>query len=94
MFPETARWLLAHDRIDESEKVLTKCGGKKNKPLDQAALRALLEEIREDEKDLKKGSLTKRITPLDLMRTPKLRKWTIIVCYNWYDLNRVTTGLS
>jgi hypothetical protein len=83
VFPETARWSLAHDRMDDAQAVLTKCGGKKNQTLDQDALRKLLEEIREDEKRINGDAPNKRYTPLDLVRTPKLRKWTFIVCYNW-----------
>jgi len=26
----------------------------------------------------------KKYTPIDLFRTPKLRKWTTIICYQWY----------
>jgi uncharacterized membrane protein len=83
VFPETARWSLAHDRIDDAQTVLTKCGGKKNQTLDQDALRKLLEEIQNDEKQMRGAAANKRYTPLDLVRTPKLRKWTVIVCFNW-----------
>ena len=27
----------------------------------------------------------KKYTPIDLFRTPKLRKWTVIICYQWYE---------
>ena len=29
----------------------------------------------------------KKYTPIDLFRTPKLRKWTVIMCYQWYEYN-------
>ena len=29
----------------------------------------------------------KKYTPIDLFRTPKLRKWTMIMCYQWYGYN-------
>lgn len=83
IFPETARWSLAHDRIERAQEVLTKCGPKKNKTLDQQALRKLLEDIREDERNIKAAIDKKWHSPLDLVRTPKMRRWTIIVCYNW-----------
>lgn len=83
-FPETARWLLAHDRLDEAHAILMRCGGKKNQKLDPEELRELLTNIRDDEKlNMEENKAKTRTTPLDLLKTPKLRKWTIIVCWNW-----------
>ncbi|EDO47528.1 predicted protein, partial [Nematostella vectensis] len=95
VFPETARWLMAHDKLEESLAVLTKCGPKKkNSELDQHALRTLLEEIRQDEKEREGGLGTRKHTPLDLVRTPKLRRWTIITCYNWFTVSLVYFGFD
>ncbi|KAK3750270.1 hypothetical protein QZH41_008119, partial [Actinostola sp. cb2023] len=94
-FPETARWLLAHDRIEEAHLILMNCGPKKNtEDLDHGALRELLEEIRKDEKLNLAQNANKKYTPLDLVRTPKLRKWTIIVCLNWFVVALVYFGFD
>ncbi|XP_031557646.1 organic cation transporter-like protein [Actinia tenebrosa] len=94
VFPETPRWSLAHDHIERAQAVLMKCGAKKNKTLDTQALRELLEYVREDGKQIKDGDFHKRYNPLDLVRTPKLRKWTIIVCYNWFVVSLVYFGFD
>jgi len=83
-FPETARWLLANDRLEEAHAILMKCGPKKNQQLDPEELKELLASIRADEKlNIEENQAQTKTTPLDLLKTRKLRRWTIIVCWNW-----------
>lgn len=58
-------------------------GGKDATPIDSKVLRTLIEDVRNDQVEREKRA--KHYTPIDLVRTPKLRKWTAIVCYQWYD---------
>lgn len=82
--PESPRWLIAHDRLDDAQTIIERFGGKENKPVDPEVLRDLLENVRKDQ--LEREREAKKYTPIDLFRTPKLRKWTAIICYQWYEI--------
>ncbi|XP_032231209.2 organic cation transporter protein isoform X2 [Nematostella vectensis] len=86
-FYRSPRWLVANGLLDEALEILMKFGGKKDKPVDPVKLRALLEEVRACQlaKEAKE-----RHTPVDLYRTPKMRKWTAILSYNWFVTNLLT----
>jgi len=79
--PESPRWLIAHDRLDEAQSIIQRFGGKKDKPVNSEELKALLEKVRRDQ--LEREREAKKYSPIDLFRTPKLRKWTAIICYQW-----------
>ncbi|KAJ7388480.1 hypothetical protein OS493_037390 [Desmophyllum pertusum] len=91
VFPESPRWLVAHDRLDEAQSVIEAFGGKENKPVNSEVLRALLEDVRRDQ--LERERQTKKYTPIDLFRSPKLRKWTAIMCYQWFTVALVSFGI-
>lgn len=81
VFPESPRWLIAHDRLDEAQSIIKSFGGKKGKPVNAEVLRTLLENVRRDQ--LEREQEAKKYTPIDMFRTPKLRKWALIFCYQW-----------
>jgi len=81
VFPESPRWLIAHDRLDEAQSIIESFGGKKGKPVNAEVLRTLLENVRRDQ--LEREREAKKYTPIDMFRTPKLRKWALIFCYQW-----------
>ena len=81
IIPESPRWLIAHDRLEEAQSVLESFSSRKDRPVDAQVLRALVENVRRDQ--LAREQQAKKHTPIDLFRTPKLRKWTPILCYQW-----------
>ncbi|XP_048576129.1 solute carrier family 22 member 15-like isoform X3 [Nematostella vectensis] len=91
LVPRSPRWLVAHGHLDEAMTVLLRFGGKNNKAVDQVKLRALVDEIRANQ-TLKESDKTRR-TPIDLLRTPKMRKWIMILSYNWFVTNLVSNAL-
>ena len=80
IIPESPRWLVAHGHLDEAEAVLVKFGAKRKKKLDRLKLRSILEKVREDQLARHKRQTYHVI---DMFRTPRLRKFTFIVCFNW-----------
>ncbi|KAL9982536.1 hypothetical protein ACROYT_G004590 [Oculina patagonica] len=56
--PESPRWLIANDRLDEAQTIIERFGGKKKKPLNS-----------------------------------ELRKWTPIICYQWFVVALVSFGM-
>ncbi|XP_031559098.1 organic cation transporter protein-like isoform X2 [Actinia tenebrosa] len=91
MIPESPRWLIAHNQLEEAHRELMLYGGKKDKPIDPNILKTLIEDIRKDQ--VLKEKRTKHYTPIDLVRTPKLRKWTAIICYQWFVVAFVYFGI-
>lgn len=81
--PETVRWLVANDRLDEACDELMKYGGRKKKQLDRDQLMKLLEEVQENEKLETEKEGERKYTPLDLFKTPKIRKRSVILGFNW-----------
>ncbi|XP_031564540.1 organic cation transporter protein-like [Actinia tenebrosa] len=92
VFPESVRWLIAHNRLDDAQKTLMKCGGKDGKPLNKEDVRNIVEEIRRDQVEREQKTEAKKYSVLDLFRTPKLRKRSIILAVNWFVVALVHFG--
>lgn len=80
VFPESLRWLVAQGRLKDAHALLKTYAEKSSVNVDSDALSSMLERCRAAESDSKTG--IKR-SPLDLVRTSKMRKRTVILCYNW-----------
>ena len=67
--------------------MIERFGGKKGNPVNSGEIRTLLENVRKNQ--LEREREAKKYTPIDMFRTPKLRKWTAIICYQWYDYQAI-----
>lgn len=78
--PESPRWLVANNRLDEAHRVLMTYAAKNGVSVDTKHLRHVISEVRKG--DVRKEE-TRIYGTLDLFKTPKLRKRIIICCFNW-----------
>ncbi|XP_027874417.1 solute carrier family 22 member 7a [Xiphophorus couchianus] len=87
--PESARWLLANGRTEEAKKYLVQCA--KMNRTDQRTTKLDIEVLR-------KVTVTevaeKNHTYLDLIRTPELRKITLLSGLSWFAVSFLYYGIS
>lgn len=78
--PESARWLLTKDRVQEAKDLLQRASLENGVEMPNEVLDTLLNNNSEDSMpDVKKPSL------FDLFRYPNLRRKSILLFFNWYD---------
>ena len=82
MFPESLRWLVTQGRIEAAHGILMKYAEKSSVVVDSATLTSMLEGCRAVETSATSTQIER--SPLDLVRTVRMRKRTVILCYNWY----------
>lgn len=82
MFPESLRWLVTQGRIEAAHGILMKYAEKSSVVVDSATLTSMLEGCRAVETRATSTQIER--SPLDLVRTARMRKRTVILCYNWY----------
>lgn len=90
VFPESLRWLVAQGRLESAHAILMKYADKSSVTVDSETLMSMLEECK-----AAANQVTSEVerSPLDLVRTPRLRKRTVILCYNWLVLNMIFYGI-
>ncbi|KAK3722362.1 hypothetical protein QZH41_013694, partial [Actinostola sp. cb2023] len=81
VYPESPRWFVVKGKLKPAHKIIMKYGGKDNKSCDPEQVMTMLTAIHDDQ--VLRNTTGKRYTVLDLLRTPKLRRWTIILCFGW-----------
>ena len=79
LIPESVRWLVSQKKYQKAEKIL-KVAAKFNKreiPEDSLGCRDLeMTQIRQED-------TTKRFTIIDMVRTPQIRRRTLVLSYVW-----------
>ncbi|XP_024408001.2 solute carrier family 22 member 2 [Desmodus rotundus] len=86
--PESPRWLISQNRSAKALSVLKHISKKNGKPLP-----ASLQSLSPDEEVSEK--LNPKLNPsfLDLVRTPQIRKHTLVLMYNWFTSSVLYQGL-
>uniref|UniRef100_G3T779 Solute carrier family 22 member 2 n=1 Tax=Loxodonta africana TaxID=9785 RepID=G3T779_LOXAF len=82
--PESPRWLISQNKNAKAMKIIKHIAKKNRKPLP-----ASLQSLRPDEE------VGEKLNPsfLDLVRTPQIRKHTLILMYNWFTSSVLYQGL-
>ena len=80
--PETPRWLIAKNRLEEAHQLLLNYAKKNGKQVDSTQLKHAIQEFKK-EADKTQYETRKSYGILDMIRTTKLRKRTIICGFNW-----------
>ena len=82
--PESPRWLVLQGHVKAACKVLMKfSSNKRSTPTDPDLLRSQLESLHRSETNPHAQSRNVNHSPLDLLRTPRMRKRTLIFWFNW-----------
>lgn len=83
LIPESPRWLIAKDRLDEAHELLMKYAKRNRVTVESTQLKHAIQEFKKEEvRNRNENRRTYGI--LDMVRTPKLRKRTIICGFNWW----------
>ena len=82
IFPESARWLAVKGQLTEAHAVLMMYANKNSKAVDSDSVQNDLAEYYHSEVE-SQAKVSSRKSFLELIRTPRLRKRTVILCYNW-----------
>ncbi|XP_015242282.1 PREDICTED: solute carrier family 22 member 6-like [Cyprinodon variegatus] len=78
VLPKSARWLMANDRNAEAWELILKAAEMNGKPISKDL------EICQVQQTEEKTVLKKKHSFVDLIRTPKMRKHSLIVFYLWF----------
>uniref|UniRef100_A0A1B6CMW4 Major facilitator superfamily (MFS) profile domain-containing protein n=1 Tax=Clastoptera arizonana TaxID=38151 RepID=A0A1B6CMW4_9HEMI len=96
IIPESPRWLLSKNRIDEAEVIVQKMAKMNRKSIPTDYLRLL----QEDSKKLmgSKTNIQDKVkasaTPMDILRYPNIRRKFLIIAFDWVANAVVYNGLS
>lgn len=89
VFPESSRWLVAKGRLDEADKVLEKYNPKAE--VSKEELTTMLTEVYHGTQEELEES--RKYTILDLLKSPKLRRRSLILFFNWFAISLGFYGL-
>ncbi|XP_068621935.1 carcinine transporter-like [Battus philenor] len=87
--PESARWLISQGRIDEAIKILRTCERVNRRKIPESVYKEFKDtasEIAKSEQEIKNYSV------LDLFRTPRLRRHSILLLFIWMSIAMAFDG--
>ncbi|XP_071801158.1 organic cation transporter protein-like [Asterias amurensis] len=93
-FPESPRWLISKGRFGEAKKILERIARVNKTQVPENLFDEGEENTKVPHGQTEEKVTTRPITQLDLLRTPNLRKKSLIICYDWFVVNMVYYGLS
>ncbi|KAI8499574.1 hypothetical protein Bbelb_226250 [Branchiostoma belcheri] len=91
IMPESPRWLISRNRHKEAAAILRKAAEVTKVTLPDEVFHDTIPLTQNEEKAKKKERV---YTFIDLFRTPKLRKWTLNIFFNWVVNTLVYYGIS
>ncbi|XP_043074826.1 organic cation transporter protein [Puntigrus tetrazona] len=89
VLPKSARWLMANNKHEEALDLIRKAALINGKPLVDDDI-----ELCQSPKHLEKLQDLRKYTVIDLLRTPKMRKQSLVLFYLWFVNVLVYYGLS
>jgi len=89
--PRSPRWLIANNHLEEAYEVLMKYATNNHMTVDPTYLKHVIQEVRKN--DARKSS-NEKYGILDTMKTPKLRKRSLIMFFNWCTNALIFYGLN
>ncbi|XP_022084076.1 organic cation transporter protein-like [Acanthaster planci] len=93
IFPESPRWLISKGKFKEATKIIRKIAKVNGTTVPEDLINSSPENADEQKKEIRSDTV-RRVTHLDLFRTPNLRKKTLIIFLDWFAAVMVFYGLS
>ncbi|KAK3699884.1 hypothetical protein QZH41_016552 [Actinostola sp. cb2023] len=91
--PETPSWLIANGKLQEAQKVLESFAAASGYKVDSKHLSSVIQDVKDFEKEQTADNRNKSGI-LDLVKTRKMRKRTLMLCYNWFVNSVVFYGIT
>jgi OCT family organic cation transporter-like MFS transporter 4/5 len=91
--PESPRWLITHKKLDKAENEMLRAVEKNG--LSKNDIESKFEILRKNfEQEEEKLKIERKSTVLDLLKTPNLRQYTIVLYLTWFVNSFVYYGIS
>jgi OCT family organic cation transporter-like MFS transporter 4/5 len=75
--------LIAKGKLAEARKIFESFGSANGIAVDSTLLASTVRDIKNTESDIQSSAQKNMTGILDLIRTPKMRKRTLVLAYNW-----------
>lgn len=94
IIPESPRWLLSKNRINDAEVIVQKMAKINCKPIPPNFLKQLMEESQKLSTNKHPTVTQKSATPMDILRFPNIRRKFFILAFDWVANAVVYNGLA